>query len=242
MNYDPISQTYDTVRDADGDLVSHLAQAVHLHTDSRVLDIGCGTGNYADQLCRRTSARIAGLDTSLGMLQKAQEKNSHLGWQQADAEHLPFAADTFDFIYMTDVIHHILHIDLMFSEVARVLKPDAKVCVVTQSYAQIDKRPTTRFFPATALVDKARYPDTPAIVAAALGCGLKAVRIESLNEGKPILLDSAYLKLVTAKGYSMLRFISESDFQAGLRDLQHQLARGAIETAQAGDTLIWLKK
>jgi ubiquinone/menaquinone biosynthesis C-methylase UbiE len=242
LNYDQISTTYDNVRQADLDLVTHLAREANITDASCVLDIGCGTGNYADLLQRLTHAHVFGVEPSEGMLTKARQKNPNLVIQQSDAEHLPFEASAFDFVYMTDVIHHIPHIDIMFAEVVRVLKPNARVCIVTQSHRQIDNRPISSFFPATAVVDKARYPDIPQIISAATAQNLTFLKSESQNEGKLVILDEAFLTLVKTKGYSMLRLISDNDYQAGLNRLEHQLEEGTMQAAQAGDTLVWLSK
>ncbi len=242
LNYDQISTTYDNVRQADLDLINHLVHEANIVEASCVLDIGCGTGNYADLLQKTSHAHVFGVEPSEGMMAKARQKNAHLVIKQADAEHLPFDANTFDFIYMTDVIHHIPHIDIMFSEVCRVLNANAKVCIVTQSHRQIDKRPITSFFPATAQVDKARYPDIPQIVESASAQNLAFLKAEALHEDKPILLDEAFLALVKIKGYSMLRLISENDYQVGLQRLEQQLKHGSIQATQAGDTLVWFQK
>lgn len=242
LNYDQISTTYDNVRQADFDLVTHLTREANITESSFVLDIGCGTGNYADLLQRLTHAHVFGVEPSEGMLTKARHKNPNLVIQQSDAEHLPFESNTFDFVYMTDVIHHIPHIDIMFLEVCRILKPNAKVCIVTQSHSQVNKRPITGFFPSTAQVDKARYPDIPQIVESASAQNLAFLKAESLNENKPIILDDAFLTLVKTKGYSMLRLISENDYLVGLKRLEQQLKHGSVQAAQAGDTLVWFQK
>ncbi len=242
LNYDQISTTYDHVRQADVDLINQLVREAKIVESSCVLDVGCGTGNYADLLQKMSHAHVFGVEPSEGMLTKARQKNPNLTIKQSDAEHLPFDANSFDFIYMTDVIHHIPHINVMFTEVYRVLKPQAKACIVTQSHRQIDKRPITGFFPTTAHVDKARYPDIPQIVESASAQNLAFLKVESLNEDKPIILDQAFLTLVKTKGYSMLRLISENDYQAGLQRLERQLEHGSIQAAQAGDTLVWFQK
>lgn len=242
LNYDHISTIYDAVRQADVDLVAHLIREGGLSNTSVVLDIGCGTGNYADQLQRATAAQVYGLDASAGMLDKARQKNPHLILQLGDAEQLSFEADTFDFVYMTDVIHHIPHIDALFAGISRVLKSGGKVCIVTQSHDQIENRPITRFFPATAEIDKARYPDIPAIIAAAVGQRLSFITAETVNVGQPIVLGQSFLNLVKTKGYSMLSLMTDADYSAGLKQLKDQLQRGEIAAHQAGDTLVWFQK
>ncbi len=41
--------------------------------DTRVLDVGCGTGNYAAALTEATSCRVSGVDPSQRMLDRARD-------------------------------------------------------------------------------------------------------------------------------------------------------------------------
>lgn len=240
INYNDISSVYDHVRKADLYLIDRFLSEVHFTEATYVLEIGCGTGNYANLLQKTTHAQVYGVDPSVGMLSRAQQKNPQIIFAQSDAEHLPFEDETFDLIYMTDVIHHVPHIDRMFAEICRVLGRDGKVCIVTQSHRQIDNRPITRFFPSTAIVDRARYPDTQRIVEAAAHNHLLLLRAEVTREGEAVILDHGFLELVRAKGYSMLHLIPPEEYQAGLRQLEDQLHRGDISSRHAGETLIWL--
>jgi len=217
VDYNAISQVYDDVRRADVDLINAFAQDVTLSASAHILDIGCGTGNYTDLVQRLTGATVYGVEPSAGMIARARRKNSALVLKQGDAAHLPFEAGLFQFVYMTVVIHHVPDIGAMFAEIRRVLRPDGRVCIVTQSHAQIAVRPIARFFPATVRVDQSRYP-----------------------EGDPVELGDDFLALVQKKGYSMLHLISDDEYAAGLRDLETQLAHGPITLPSAGNTLVWL--
>ncbi|MEZ4669175.1 MAG: class I SAM-dependent methyltransferase [Anaerolineae bacterium] len=242
INYDAASQTYDLVRRPDVALVERLVAGVELTPESTVLDIGCGTGNYADLLQRVTGAQIYGVDPSVGMLEKARTKNPAIICHQSTADQLPFDNTFFDLVYMTDVIHHIPDMHAMFTDIHRALKVDGKVCIVTQSHAQIDRRPIVTFFPSTASVDKARYPDLPQIVASARQVGLHHFKTDTVFAGDPVELGEDFLELVRHKGYSMLRLISQEEYVVGLKNLQAQLELGDISAHQAGETLLWFQK
>ena len=71
----------------------------------RVLDVGCGTGAHLD-LYRRGGARVAGVDTSEAMLDRARRR---LGTDAlliaADAEALPLASKHFDLTIAMTLLH-----------------------------------------------------------------------------------------------------------------------------------------
>lgn len=245
VDYNEISKVYDDVREGDIVLVNHFLDELPWSRQLNILDIGCGTGNYTDLLQKVTRAKgwqIYGIDPSAGMIDKARNKNGNIIFQQGRAEELLWAHDFFDFIYMTDVIHHIPDIHRIFREINRVLKNGGKVCIVTQSHRQIEARPIARFFPGTVRVDRERYPDIDEIRAAAQDAGLIALKQEVLFEGDAIELGEEYLELVQKKGYSMLHLITEQEYRAGLENLEKALQNGPIQARAAGETLVWFTR
>ena len=46
VNYDRISKIYDTGRAAHPETVEKLVQSLGIASNSKILDMGCGTGNY----------------------------------------------------------------------------------------------------------------------------------------------------------------------------------------------------
>ncbi|MGE5776740.1 MAG: class I SAM-dependent methyltransferase [Chloroflexota bacterium] len=245
VNYNEISKIYDDVREGDIVLINHFLQELPSEDGLNILDIGCGTGNYTDlfeKVTREKHYRIHGIEPSEGMIGKARRKNNRIVFKQATAEDIPFEDNFFDFVYMTDVIHHIPDIRKMFAEIRRTLKPQGKVCIFTQSHRQIEARPIAQFFPGTVRVDQARYPDIDAIIAAAQLGGLIHLKQEVLFEGEALELDAAYLELVRKKGWSMLHLLSEEEYQTGLRKLEEALQHGPLPARMAGETLVWFRK
>jgi ubiquinone/menaquinone biosynthesis C-methylase UbiE len=243
VNYNEISRIYDEVREGEAGLIAHFLQALPAREGLNILDIGCGTGNYTD-LCQQLSQpyghHVYGLDPSEGMLAKARLKNSFVEFKLGSAGQIPWENSFFDFEYMTDVIHHIPDLGVLFAEIRRTLRASGQVCVVTQSHRQIAVRPIARFFPGTVQVDQQRYPDIPEIVAAAEAQGLRDRGQEAWFEGASREFGPDYLELVRKKGYSMLHLISEAEYQAGLRQLEQALEHGPFTAPAAGDTLVWL--
>lgn len=245
VNYNEISKIYDDVREGDIVLINHFLQELPPDDALNILDIGCGTGNYTDLLQKVTQAKhyqVYGIEPSEGMIRKARQKNSYIIFQQATAEEIPFEDDFFDFIFMTDVIHHVPDIRKMFSEIHRILKPHGKVCIMTQSHRQIAARPIAAFFPGTVRVDQGRYPDIPEVVAAAQSERLAHLKQEILFAGDAVELGADFLELARKKGYSMLHLLTEAEYQAGLSKLEIALRHGSIRAWAAGETLVWFTK
>jgi ubiquinone/menaquinone biosynthesis C-methylase UbiE len=94
----------------------------------RALEIGAGTGYFTLNMLR---AGVIGeatcSDISPGMLQTLSQNAQGLGLEvktrPADAERLPFAADSFDLVFGHAVLHHIPDLERAFAEFTRVLAP-----------------------------------------------------------------------------------------------------------------------
>ena len=81
-------------------LADVLVEAVDLRPGARVLDVASGTGNVALAAARRF-ARVTSTDYVPALLDvgraRAAAESLSVEFQEADAEHLPFADDTFDY-------------------------------------------------------------------------------------------------------------------------------------------------
>jgi ubiquinone/menaquinone biosynthesis C-methylase UbiE len=242
LDYDEISRIYDDVRHADIELINRFLQEIAITASTRVLDIGCGTGNHADLLQKVTQAQVFGVDPSDGMLRQARQKNDAITFERGAGEEIPFKSDFFDLVYMIDVIHHVADIDRLFAETQRVLKKGGKACIATQSHEQIEKRPIARFFPETVEVDKKRYPTIHRIVETARGKNLRFVKDETLFAGEPVELGPDFSTLVKKKGYSMLHLISDAAYEMGQRALENALEAGNVISTLSGETLVWFEK
>lgn len=96
-----------------------------------VLDIGCGSGFILSQI-EDQFASAQGIDMSPEAIQfGGQFTRAKL--QVANAEALPFAANTFDCVVATDAFEHIPDDKQAAREVARTLKPGGKFLVYVPS-------------------------------------------------------------------------------------------------------------
>ena len=90
-----------------------------LQKDSRVLDLGCGTGLLSKFLAKKgAKADIIGVDLSFNMLKRAKELVV-----QADADHLPFKPGAFNAVLSFTSLQGLPRPASAIAEVKRVLKP-----------------------------------------------------------------------------------------------------------------------
>jgi len=101
-----------------------------------VLEVGCGEGLFLTQLAAGNSnARIAGIDISKRLLDKAHDRLIKNGMHNvvlshADGTLLPFKESSFDAVVCINVIFNLPSRDIVrkvFQEIARVSKKDGKI-------------------------------------------------------------------------------------------------------------------
>ena len=96
-----------------------------------VLDAGCGDGIDLASQARRDRVQMVGVELSEGGCRASAVRCRGLPADviQGDVARLPFADDTFDFIYAYGVLHHLPDPAAGLRELVRVLKPGAQVAV-----------------------------------------------------------------------------------------------------------------
>lgn len=103
---------------------------LNLQPNDRILDMGCGEGKEVLALAQRGLCVIA-IDLSFSQLQRvrslifSQFPAAKVHFVQANAEQLPFAADSFHIVYGKAILHHL---DLAYSasQLAKLLVPGGR--------------------------------------------------------------------------------------------------------------------
>lgn len=103
--------------------------------DSKLLDIGCGTGQFAvTALNRFPRLRVWGLDLSAKMLEHCRGRldayAARLQVARGDSERLPFPDDSFDIVTCSHSFHHYPRQATVVGEMFRVLKPGGKLLIL----------------------------------------------------------------------------------------------------------------
>jgi SAM-dependent methyltransferase len=92
----------------------------------RILDIGCGMGMYVARF-RQFSDDVYGVDVDPDKIARASEWLPNL--QVAPAETLPFEDDSFDVIFLNEVIEHVEDDRRTIQEAYRVLAPGGHIII-----------------------------------------------------------------------------------------------------------------
>lgn len=106
----------------------------------KVLDIGCGRGELVYYTARQ-GADSYGIDYSNSAVKlalklrnkKPQAIRLKMKFKEMDAKKLEFPNSYFSVVVLTDVVEHLYNeeLDLVFSEIKRVLKPNGKLIIHT---------------------------------------------------------------------------------------------------------------
>lgn len=101
----------------------------------RVLELGCGTGNFSAMLARRCpAAALTFVDASHEMIEATRGR---LGLERAECrvarfEDLDFAAGSFDLVTSCISLHHVVDKGALYARIAAWLAPGGVLCFADQ--------------------------------------------------------------------------------------------------------------
>jgi len=109
---------------------------------ARILDVGCGTGEFTARAAAVwPEARVEGIDILEGPIALARSRHAALGervrFSRGDAFHLPVADGTYDLVACRHVTQSIPEPELVLGELVRVTRPGGWVHVLSEDYAML---------------------------------------------------------------------------------------------------------
>lgn len=110
----------------------------------RVLDVGCGSGQFVVAVSRY-AAHAVGADLTPAMLDKARAHQAEAGvanveWLLADSVALPVADASFDIVTSRSMLHHAADAEATLTEMRRACAPGGRIAVLDLTPAP-DKAP-----------------------------------------------------------------------------------------------------
>lgn len=130
--YDRWAETYDTQPNLTRELAGKVLRQADLPiAGSDIIEIGCGTGLNTEWLATQ-AASITALDFSEKMLRRAATRiqDSKARFIQHDVRTIwPLADDAADVIVAMLILEHVEHLQPVFAEAARVLRPNGELFI-----------------------------------------------------------------------------------------------------------------
>ncbi len=134
-------------RQAQIDLIEELLKWAQVDQAHQILDVGCGIGGSSLYLAEKFRATATGITLSPVQAGRAAERAQAAGidahFQVADALQMPFADDSFDFVWSLESGEHMPDKRQFMQECYRVLKPGGTFLMVTWCHRPTDQAPLT---------------------------------------------------------------------------------------------------
>ena len=230
------------LQDQAGTLVDLLHADTSYPAGSRVLEAGCGVGAQTVTLARRSpDARFTSVDVSAASIAEAERRTRRAGLanvelRQADIFALPFAAGSFDHVFVCFVLEHLARPLEALEILTGMLRPGGILTVIEGDHGSAYFHPDSpaaraaircqvelqRAAGGDSLIGRQLYP---LMVAAGVGSVRVSPRMVYVDASRPDLVDGFTRKTFTAmiKGVRAPAIaqglIEPERFDEGVRDL-----------------------
>jgi ubiquinone/menaquinone biosynthesis C-methylase UbiE len=185
----------------------------------RVLEIGCGTGQLAAALAERAAARVWAVDAEPAMVELARARLATA--RVARVEALPFKDGWFERVVGRLVVH-LVDRDRALPELRRVLAGGGRAAIATFDPTHFDGFWLARLFPALEAIDRARFPEPPALERELRAAGFGSTRVARLSQRHELSREAA-LERIRGRHISTFDLIDESDLRAGTERAEREL-------------------
>jgi ubiquinone/menaquinone biosynthesis C-methylase UbiE len=239
------------LQDQAGTLVDLLHSDTAYARASTVLEVGCGVGAQTVTLARRSpGARFTSVDLSAHSLTEARRRVALAGldnvqFRQADIFALPFAAESFDHVFVCFVLEHLAHPEAALAILNRLLRPGGTITVIEGDHGSTYFHPDSQAANAAiqclvklqraaggnALIGRQIYP---LLVNARFDAVRVSPRMVYVDSSRPELVDGFTRKTFTAmvegiRGAALSAgLIEPEEFDAGVRDLHRTTAADGV--------------
>ena len=92
----------------------------------KILDVGCGLGMYSQEFSEE-GALVSGIDVDGKKTEQAKELFPKINFQTAPGEKIPFANNSFDIVFLHEVLEHVKDEEKTIKEIVRVLKTGGRL-------------------------------------------------------------------------------------------------------------------
>jgi SAM-dependent methyltransferase len=112
-------------------------EAVRAANTERVLEVGCGWGEFAARIRDELDAVVVAIDLSPRMVELARERD--IDARVGDVQELPFGNGEFGCAVANWMLYHVPDIDRGLAEIARVLRPGGRLVAATNGRRHLEE-------------------------------------------------------------------------------------------------------
>ncbi|MFI9379742.1 class I SAM-dependent methyltransferase [Kutzneria sp. NPDC052558] len=194
-----------------------LARNAPEHRPLTVLDLGSGTGRFSDAIADTFGGPVYGVEPSARMREVAAAVHPHPAVTYLDgrAEAIPLPDHSCDLAVLFLVLHHVEHRMLGVKELARVLRPGARLCVHSGFSGQMHDHVWYRYFARAREVDDLVFPRLDEVIAQFAEAGLAYVGLDQVDQQVAASLP-AYFERFRHRSFSTLQHMSEEEIATGM--------------------------
>ncbi len=224
LDYDKMASTYARHRIANKSVLDELRRKWVSSSESRVLEVGCGTGLHLRALVEATCCKGWGIDLSRKMLHYAVDSDD-IHFIEGSVEELHFETGFLDLVFSVNVVHHVTNMRDYFLEALRVLKTDGLICTATDSEKMIrSRKPLAQYWPGTIDAELRRYSSIELLRQQMTDAGF----VDLEEHATHWTFEVSDTKPYREKAFSCLHLISDEEFMEGLRHLETDLKAGPV--------------
>jgi ubiquinone/menaquinone biosynthesis C-methylase UbiE len=128
--------------------INHMLERLDTRAEN-LLDVGCGSGYFLNQVNEKTSLTVHGCDIVNCL------KYNNIEFHEGNVEKLPFADNSFDIVSCHHTLEHVRNLKAAVDELKRVAKYQLIIVVPCQRYFYYTLDEHIRFFPYKSLVEQA---------------------------------------------------------------------------------------
>lgn len=242
MNYEQLAKRFADTHTVNYHILFELISKFSPKSKINVLDFGCGTGNYIKEINTYTNYHIYGVEPCQEMIVYAQKQNPNITIKRGNHQSIPYPDNFFQYVYMTNVVHQIPDLSVMYREIYRVLKPNGVLCICTENRIQLLSKYWIRYFPSIIIKDLQRFPSISKLKKIASNQRFTIIKTIFINEKKWCHITEFLLSQVLERSMSVLNVISDKEYNSGVRKILGAKSRGKIYFSNRGYTFLWLKK
>jgi SAM-dependent methyltransferase len=231
-DYESMAEVYDRGRTLSLEQIAALrvVLARYLEGSERVLDLGSGTGIFAEALAAWFGVSVVGVEPSRAMRQQALAKMAgRVSYVGGEAEHIPLADQTCDCAWLSTVLHHVRDRAQCARELRRVLRAGGRVLVRSGFGDRLDGVRWLRYFPSAREIAATRWPT---VEATAEVFATADFEVEALHEVPEVVAPDlgAYHRRIAVRANSTLILIDDDEFERGIERLRQEAAAASSTT------------